>query len=172
MNPMKLAAYALYHTLGKRMPVSYERGGTAARKLRAFCARYLLKQCGRNVNVERNARFGRGVTLGDNSGIGANAVVSAGTIIGDNVMMGPDCIIYNQMHRFDRTDIPMNQQGYGPVEPVVIGNDVWIGSRVTIMPGVKVGDGSIIGAGAVVTHDVPPWAVVGGVPARVIKYRK
>ena len=120
MNPMKLAAYALYHVLGKRLPVSYENGGAAARKLRAFCARYLLKECGKNVNVERNARFGRNVVLGDNSGIGANAVVSAGTVIGSNVMMGPDCIIYNQMHRFDRTDIPMNQQGYGPVQPVVI----------------------------------------------------
>lgn len=172
MNPMKLTAYVLYHALAKRLPVSYERGGAAARKLRAFCARYLLKECGQNVNLERHARFGRNVRLGNNSGIGANAMVSAGTSIGDNVMMGPDCTIYNQMHRFERIDIPMNQQGYGPVQPVEIGNDVWIGSRVTIMPGVKVGDGSVIGAGAVVTHDVPPYAVVGGVPAKIIRYRK
>ena len=56
--------------------------------------------------------------------------------------------------------------------PVVIGNDVWIGDRVIIMPGVHVGDGSIIAAGAVVTHDVPPYTIVGGVPAKVIKSRK
>ena len=172
MKLMKAAAFVIYHTIAKRLPVSYNRFGHVGRTLRAFCARWLLKSCGRNVNVERHAQFGSGVTLGDNSGIGVNALVSAGTSIGANVMMGPDCIIYNRMHRFDRTDIPMNQQGYGPVQPVVIGDDVWIGSRVTIMPGVTLGEGSVIGAGAVVTRDVPPYAVVGGVPAKVIKYRK
>ena len=55
---------------------------------------------------------------------------------------------------------------------VEIGNDVWIGARAIIMPGVTVGDGAIIGAGAVVTKDVPSCAIVGGVPARVIKMRK
>jgi hypothetical protein len=59
-------------------------------------------------------------------------------------------------------------QGVGMTE---IGNDVWIGDRVVIMSGVKIGDGAIVAAGAVVTKDVPPYAIVGGVPARVIKYR-
>jgi acetyltransferase-like isoleucine patch superfamily enzyme len=55
--------------------------------------------------------------------------------------------------------------------PVKIGNDVWIGARVMVMDGVTIGDGAVIAAGSVVTHDVPPFAIVGGVPARVIKYR-
>ena len=93
MKLMKLAAHVLYHGVAKRMPVSYERFGNTARKLRAFCAKHLLKACGQNVNVERHAIFAYDVTLGDNSGIGANALISAGTRIGDNVMMGPDCII-------------------------------------------------------------------------------
>ena len=58
------------------------------------------------------------------------------------------------------------------VSEVVIGNDVWIGMRVIIMPGVKIGNGSVIGAGAVVTRNVPDYAIVGGVPARIIKFRK
>ena len=58
-----------------------------------------------------------------------------------------------------------------PSEPVEIGNDVWIGYRSIIMDGVTIGDGAVIGACAVVTHDVPPYAIVAGVPAKVIKYR-
>lgn len=58
------------------------------------------------------------------------------------------------------------------MKKVCIGNDVWIGMRSIIMPGVKIGDGAVIGAGAIVTKDVPAFAVVGGVPAKVIKYRK
>lgn len=58
-----------------------------------------------------------------------------------------------------------------PTKRTIIGNDVWIGLRVTVIAGVNIGDGAIIGAGAVVTHDVPPYAIVGGVPAKVIKYR-
>lgn len=66
----------------------------------------------------------------------------------------------------------MREQGYGPVEPVEIGDDCWIGGRVTILPGVHVGNGAVIAAGAVVTKDVPPYAVVGGVPAKIIYNRK
>lgn len=66
----------------------------------------------------------------------------------------------------------MCQQGSLPKQKVTIGNDVWIGTRVVILPGVHIGNGSIIAAGAVVSKDVPKYAVVGGVPAKVIKYRK
>lgn len=58
-----------------------------------------------------------------------------------------------------------------PYKRVIVGNDVWIGARAMIMGGVKIGDGAVVGAGAVVTKDVPPYAVVGGVPAKIIKYR-
>lgn len=84
--------------------------------------------------------------------------------------MGPDVTILTHTHNIERTDIPMGQQGMR-VSEVVIGNDVWIGMRVIIMPGVKVGDGVVIGAGAVVTKDVPDFAIVGGVPAKIIRYR-
>ena len=91
---------------------------------------------------------------------------------GDNVMMAPDCIIYVRNHESSRLDIPMCEQGSTEERPVVIGNDVWIGGRVIILPGVKIGDGAIIGAGSVVTKDVSEYDVVAGNPARVIKNRK
>ena len=92
-------------------------------------------------------------------------------IIGNDVMMGPEVVILTYSHKFDRLDIPMNDQG-SYVDPVMIGNDVWIGTRSIILPGVKIGNGVLIGAGAVVTKDVPDYAIVGGVPAKIIRYRK
>jgi maltose O-acetyltransferase len=65
----------------------------------------------------------------------------------------------------------MRLQGLGQWKRLTIGNDVWIGRRVMAMPGVRIGDGAIIAAGAVVTKDVPDYAIVGGVPAKVIRFR-
>lgn len=86
-------------------------------------------------------------------------------------MMGPDVAILTSTHNIDRTDIPMGYQG-GRVAKVKIGNDVWIGMRSIILPGITIGNGVVIGAGAVVTKDVPDYAIVAGVPARIIKFRK
>ena len=136
-------------------------------------ARGILEKCGKNVNIEKGANFGtgKGVSIGNNSGLGINCKIRGPLIIGDNVMMGPDVTILTHTHKIDRIDIPMWQQG-SIVKGVTIGNDVWIGMRSIIMPGVKIGNGAVIGAGAVVTKDVPDYAIVGGVPAKVIRYRK
>lgn len=130
--------------------------------------------CGKNVNIERKADFGKGtgIKIGDNSGLGVNCSVRGPLDLGANIMMGPDVTILTSIHNTVRTDIPMNQQGFLPNQKVTIGDDVWIGTRAIILPGVSVGKGAIIGAGAVVTKDVPEYAVVAGVPAKVIKYRK
>ncbi len=172
MKLIRAFAILTYDLIAVHLPASHQKWSFGAKTLRAFCARHMLTSCGENVNVERHARFGRGVTLGDRSGIGINASIGEQTHIGSDVMMGPDCVIYTRNHRFDRLDIPMREQGYGPVEPVEIGDDCWIGGRVTILPGVHVGNGAVIAAGAVVTKDVPPYAVVGGVPAKIICNRK
>ena len=172
MKLIRAFAILTYDLIAVHLPASHQKWSFGAKRLRAFCARHMLTSCGENVNVERHARFGRGVTLGDRSGIGINASIGEQTHIGSDGMMGPDCVIYTRNHRFDRLDIPMREQGYGPVEPVEIGDDCWIGGRVTILPGVHVGNGAVIAAGAVVTKDVPPYAVVGGVPAKIIYNRK
>ena len=68
-------------------------------------------------------------------------------------------------------DVPIIEQGYSDTNPVVIEDDVWIGSRVIIMPGVHIGEGCVIGTGTIVTKNIPPYAVAVGVPAKVIKFR-
>ena len=132
----------------------------------------MLKQCGKKVNIEQGALFSARVSLGDYSGIGINARINGTCTIGSHVMMGADVVVITHNHEFSRTDIPMMSQGFEQERPVTIGNDVWIGDRVIILPGVTVGDGSILAAGAVVTKDVPPYAIAAGVPAKVIKMRK
>lgn len=150
------------------------RVGKLIRKLRSAIAGACLDKHGKNINVEKKADFGNGagIVLGNNSGLGINCSVRGPLEIGDNVMMGPDVKIITSRHKTDSTDIPMNQQGFLPKLEVCIGNDIWIGANVIILAGVNIGNGAIIGAGAVVTKDVPEYAVVGGVPAKVIKYRK
>ena len=162
----------LYHTIGKRLPISYSKFNIGQRKFRAFCGRLMLDKCGKKVNIEKGAVIGAHVELGDNSGIGINSNIGSYCVIGKDVMMGPECIIYTANHKFDDLDKPMRSQGFQEVKPVRIGDDVWIGGRVTILPGVQIGNHSIIGAGAVVTKDVPEWAIVAGNPAVVKKYRK
>lgn len=79
-------------------------------------------------------------------------------------------LFYKKKNCF-RQEIIHQDIDFEEYKKVIIGNDVWIGARVTIMDGVKIGNGSVIASGAVVTKDVPPYAIVGGVPAKIIKYR-
>ena len=162
----------IYYTIAKRMPRSYSGLKIGQTALRRFCGKLMLEHCGKKVNIEHNAIFSPKVSLGDYSGIGVNAKIYGRCTIGDYVMMGEDCTIITRNHKFDRTDVPMMEQGFEEEKPVCIGNDVWIGDRVMIMPGVHIGDGCVIGAGSVVTRDIPPYSVAAGVPAKVIRSRK
>ena len=87
-------------------------------------------------------------------------------------MMGPDVMILTRHHEFLQTTLPMIEQGYREERPVTIKDDVWIGARVIILPGVTVGNGAVVGAGAVVTKEIDDWTIVAGNPARVIRNRK
>lgn len=162
----------IYYTFAKRLPASYSSIKVGQKKIRAFCGSFMLESCGKDVNIEKNAYFSRKVSLGDHSGIGVNAKIYGRCTIGSRVMMGEDVTIITRNHRFDRTDIPMQEQGFTEEQPVTIGDDVWIGDRVIILPGVHIGNGCVIGAGSVVTHDVEDCCVVAGNPARVIRKRK
>lgn len=165
----KKILYVLYRLTGAWLPKSQR--SSLAKKIRTFWAKRIVTKCGRNVNIERNAVFGPQLEIGNNSGIGIDCEVYGPVTIGENVMMGPEVVVYTVGHRHDRIDIPMMEQGGDAVKPVVIGNDVWIGRRAIIMPGVKIGNGCIIGAAAVVTKDIPDYSIAAGVPAKVVKKR-
>ena len=163
--------YALYHGLAKHMPPSYSLFKLGQTRFRRFCGKLIMGSVGENVNIEKGAIFTHKCSIGKNSGIGINAKLG-NVKIADNVMMGPDVVILTANHEFSKTDIPMILQGSQKEQPVFIGNDVWIGERTIVLPGVKIGEGAIIGAGSVVTKSVAAYTIVAGNPAKVIGNRK
>lgn len=161
--------FVLYQVFASWLPES--RHMPLAKKIRRAFAKKMIKNCGYDINIERKARFTPDLEIGNRSGVGVKCELTGPVKIGNDVMMGPEVIIYTISHKFDRTDISMMDQGSTEPSAVTIGNDVWIGRRAIIMPGIKIGDGCIIGAGAVVTKDIPPYSVAVGVPAKVVKSR-
>lgn len=93
-----------------------------------------------------------------------------GLEIGDDTIVGFESIILTSTHNSNRKAIPIREQGMF-CAPDKIGKDVWIGARVIILPGVTIDDGAIIGANSVVSKDIMPYTIVGGVPAKFIKER-
>ena len=134
----------------------------------------LVDYCGKGANIEYGCVFnegGRGVRIGNYAGIGIRAQIGPYVSIGDFTMMGPDVIILTRNHRFSDINKPMCLQSYLDYKPVIIEDDVWIGQRVIILPGVTIGKGSILGAGAVIAKSIPQYSIVVGNPAQVIKSR-
>jgi len=140
-------------------------------------------EANRGIVVGANVLIGRNTTLsckdgdlsiGDNANIAANCLIQSGkdVRIGNNVLMAAYVyIVGGGGHRSSRTDVPIIQQGQ-IVRAVTIEDNVWVGADVTIMDEVTVGRDAIIGAGAVVTRDVPEFAIAAGVPARVVRDRR
>ncbi|MHB8132425.1 MAG: acyltransferase [Mobilitalea sp.] len=110
------------------------------------------------------------IKIGKNCVVGAYSIIygQGGTSIGDNVIIAPRVSILPVNHRYGDRACAIADQGIR-ASGIVIENDVWIGAGATILDGVKVGKGSVIGAGSVVTKDVPGYSMVLGIPARVIK---
>jgi galactoside O-acetyltransferase len=144
-----------------------------------FAAGLTLAGC-RNMRLADGVRLGRGsfVTAGNGSlTLGENVALSPcvhlgadeGHIeIGPHTAIGPGTVLRAANHRFDGRDGPIMFQGHVPGK-IVIEDNVWIGANCVVTPDVRIGRGAVVGAGAVVTRDVPPFAVVGGVPAKIIR---
>lgn len=165
---------SLYYTIARNLPCnSRPYIGKFAKKLRYTCCKHIFAKCAEDVNIEQGTAFGYGdkIELGSKSWLGINSRIGEAKI-GKHVMMAPDVIIITQNHIHLDLDTPMELQGFEDHRPVIIEDDVWIGTRVIVLPGILIGKGAIIGAGSVVTKDVPPYAIVGGNPARILRYRK
>jgi len=110
--------------------------------------------------------------IGDYSYIGPNGVMGAGgpIVIGNHVQMGPNVTITAENHLFDEPHLRIDQQGLSHAG-IIIEDDCWVGGGAIILDGVRIGCGSVIGAGAVVTESIPPYSVAVGVPARVLRRR-
>lgn len=124
--------------------------------------------------IQGNVTVGRGCSVQPYSilvGYGTSEDRVGEIRIGNDVRIASHVMIVGANHRFDDVSRPIAKQGLAR-KSVVIEDDVWIGGRVNILAGVTIGRGSVVAAGAVVTHDVPPYSVVAGVPAKVIKKRK
>lgn len=166
-------SYALYYLIATRLPRKRSPLGFIGRAMRASTCAVLFDHLGTDTNIDKGVYFGSGsgVSLGDRSGIGVESMVLGTVTIGDDVMIGPRCVIVSHEHIYDDTSRPMNSQGMAPDLPVFIGDDVWLGVGVTLLPGAHIGDGAVVAAGGVVTGDVEPGVIVGGVPARPIGRR-
>ena len=113
-----------------------------------------------NIDIADNVFIGRGSILDSNLNI----------FIDKNTFIAPYCFITDTNHSFSDPSQPIRLQGC-QYQAVTIGQDVWIGAHVMVVAGVNIGNGSIVAANSTVTRDVPPWAIVGGSPARFIKFR-
>ncbi len=117
---------------------------------------------------DKNSRL----EIGSDCYIGRNCMIGvyAPLNLGSYVMVAPYCYITTANHSFDKRDIPMLKQSMRAA-PVVIEDDVWIGTRVVVLPGVTVGKGAVVAAGSVVNRDIPAYEIWGGTPARFLKHR-
>lgn len=137
-------------------------------------ARYLLAQVigsvGEGVDIRPPLRvdYGHNITIGDGSWVnfGLTALDVAPIVIGQDVLIGPNCSLYTAIHP---TEPGPRRAKWESAAPITLGDNVWLGGSVVICPGVTIGENTIVGAGAVVTRDIPANSIAVGNPARVIR---
>ncbi len=168
----RIISLLFYYAVASKLPNYAFPGGKVYNWLRVNSMRGFMK-VGHHSRVMRDVYVGngKGIEIGDYCRV--NEKVRLDNVkIGNHVMIARESVILGKTHETIDLETPMEQQGNIPTPQTVIGDDVWLGLRVTLMPGLKISKGSIIGAGAVVTKDVKEYSIVGGIPAKLIKYRK
>lgn len=162
--PMKARKKLLVHYRMKR--------GTTGLALRFALLKSICKYCGDNVSLHEGVYIfqPQNLSIGNNVSIHPMCYIDAtGEIeIGNDVSIAHATTIMSTSHKYSDKDIPFKDQDYIS-EKVIIENNVWVGAKTTILCGKTIGMGSVVGANSVVTKDVEPHSVVGGVPAKIIK---
>ena len=135
-----------------------------------------ILKIGESTSISAGAIIQGQVDIGSNSSVQAYAILvgygEPGSItIGNGVRIAPQAMLIAANHVFSDSKTPIYLQGMEPM-PIVIEDDVWLGGRVIVTAGVRIGRGCVVGAGSVVTKNLPPWSVAVGAPARIIRYRK
>jgi maltose O-acetyltransferase len=152
-------------------PLELHRGG---HRLRRLYWRYILGFVGDGVIFWNGIKImgPAGIRIKDHAHITSSVTLDGrgGLEIGCFTQIGFESVVLTSTHNFCALDKPIIQQGMVSA-PVTIGDDVWVGARVMILPGVSIGNKVIIGAMSLVTKDIPDYAIVGGIPARLIRFR-
>jgi maltose O-acetyltransferase len=141
---------------------------------RNYLFKIAFKKTGREFYIRSFATFHnpQNFSIGNNSLVGARSRIFCddSVVLGDNILIGPELIIFTSDHVFNDKNKLIVDQGYSTA-PVTIEDDVYIGARVIILPGVKISKGAVVGAGAIVNKDIPEYAIAVGTPAKVVSYR-
>lgn len=140
-------------------------------RTRLRCWRYGLRHVDKTAYIAAGSSLSSDIIIGPYAYVGPEAMICKGVQIGAYSMLGPRVTIVGRDHRFDIPGVPTIFSGRPESMPTVIEADVWIGACTTLIGGIRIGHGSVIGAGSVVTRDVPPFTIVAGVPARVLRNR-
>lgn len=133
--------------------------------------RYGLTNVHHTALVGPRGDISRDLAMAEFAYVGPDCIISPQVSIGAYTMLGPRVMVVGDDHVTDRAGIPITFAGRPPMRNTVIGKDVWIGCNSVVIAGISIGDGAIVAAGSVVTRDVAPFKIVGGVPARVIRDR-
>lgn len=140
-------------------------------KMFYFRIKYGLNNVHPTFYMGGKSKISKDLKAGAYSFIAENCTIYSGVSIGKYTMLAPEVKIIGQDHNYQLVDKPIIFSGRPDQTNTIIGNDVWIGSRSIIMRGITIGDGAIIAANSVVTKDVEPYAIVAGIPAKLIKKR-
>nr|WP_319502288.1 acyltransferase [uncultured Draconibacterium sp.] len=163
-----------YYLIISKLPHSRLLG--TSNKLRVWYLSKILHICpfDPNTKIENNIYIsdGKELKIGNYCRINEDVFLQGSVQIGNFVMIAPNVTIHSSTHNYENTEIPMVKQGLSDNKKVIIEDDVWIGRNVVILPGLRIGQGSIVAANAVVNKNVEPYSVIGGVPAKLIKKRK
>jgi chloramphenicol O-acetyltransferase type B len=132
---------------------------------------YHFRKVGKAPRLDRDLFVRGDVSLGDYCYIGRYSYLSGEITIGNFVMLASSVALVGGDHRFDLPGVPMRFTGRAERRSITVGDDVWLGHGVIVLDGTTIGEGAVVAAGSVVTRAVPPYAIVAGVPARVLRPR-